>query len=126
MGEMFVRRGLLRAPKDFWSLSREELYQRYNGCGPSGNWLLEVLTFIVPDNLLGCDISMACNIHDFCWEDYEVPRKEADNLFLENMSALVEEYGGFLQPVRDWMAFQYYLAVKNYSGYHPPVDLFEI
>lgn len=121
----FVQQGLLRAPEGFWELSESEIYQMFNGCGPSGNWALAVLTVIIPDNLLGCDISMACNIHDYCWDDYDVEKKEADNLFLDNMSALVAAYGGWLQPVREWMAFQYFLSVKNYKGYHLPGDLME-
>jgi hypothetical protein len=40
-----------------------------------------------------------------------MPKKEADNLFEENLS--VEAKKAFWPPIAEWVAYMYYLAVKN-------------
>lgn len=108
------KKGNLVAPDYFWHLTPKQKEDLCNGCGPQGNFFHQILSWGVPDNLIGLDISEACNIHDFCWS-IDMARKSADNLFLDNMSSLIDAVGGPLLGVRHWMAFHYYLAVKGWK-----------
>jgi hypothetical protein len=85
-----------------------------NGCGP-GNWKVD----LVPDNLLGLDISECCDIHDW---DYTVGETEADkqagdHRLLHNViariNAAVGPFDKVLKPFRYIGAYDYYLAVKE-------------
>lgn len=106
-----VRYGDLAAPASFWRLNCRDRSRICNGCGPSGNIILDAFAWLIPDSILGLDISEACNIHDYCWE-INMPVKHADNLFLDNMSSLIDATGGMLASPRHVMAFHYWLAVK--------------
>lgn len=46
--------GIVLGPRSFWAADPSQ----YNGCGPDGAGAL------VPDNILGLDVSDLCNIHD--------------------------------------------------------------
>lgn len=104
----------LFAPPAYWRLTEEE--RKRHRCGP-GRGVLEKL---VPENLLGCSVSAACSIHDFCYaightiED----KNEADRIFLNNMIRLIEAYGGlhFMIHLRLRRAFIYYEAVCHFGG----------
>lgn len=73
----------LGACEEFWNLTSIEIKKLAHGCGPgSGIW-----EKIVPDNVLGADLTPACDIHDV--ECYFADTKEelaasAEN-FLFNM-----------------------------------------
>ncbi len=98
----------LKAPDEYYNLTPDQKADICNGCGPSG------YGFLVPDKfrLIGIDFNPACQIHDFCYH-IGMPKKEADNLFLENMLTIAETaHFGFKQTANR-MAFIYYLAVKN-------------
>lgn len=53
-----------------------------NDCGPEG-----LIGKLVPEHLLGTDISTACNIHDWMYQEGE-DRQKADLFFLTNMVLL--------------------------------------
>ena len=80
-----------------------------NGCGSGWNAIL------IPDNLLGLCIRLACCIHDYMYE-VGVTRKDkdfADKMFLWNMKCLIYSKGSLiLRPTRLTMARTYYHFVK--------------
>ena len=92
--------------------SRELIDEISNGCGPGG-WKFDV----VPDNLLGVDISRACEIHDWDYADGTLDRhrNEADKRFLRNMRKLVRAAGGprHLRWARLCLAWWYYRGVHK-------------
>ena len=98
----------LTAPVGYWSYSVEQLADLANGCGPKGwGWL-------VPDHYhwLGFDITIACNIHDVMYAmGYD--KKVADTIFFANCSVLAERAKPGGRVIAHWLAFHYYLAVKN-------------
>jgi hypothetical protein len=102
----------LIAPLDYWKLTEYQKKDLCNGCGPQGNFFNRLLSWGIPDNLFGLDIAEACNIHDFCWH-IDLGKKISDNLFLDNMSNLIDNVGGPLKGIRHVLAFHYWLAVKK-------------
>lgn len=96
----------LKAPTSYWHISEGLKQIICNGAGPKGwGWL-------VPDTIYGLSITEAANIHDYCYYT-KVDKKDADNLFFENMHALIDRGNFFLKPLRQWRAFIYYLVVKH-------------
>jgi hypothetical protein len=104
-------RGLI-APLSYWALSECQKNDICNGCGPQGNFFNRLLSWGIPDNLFGLNIAEACNIHDFCWH-IGLGKKLSDNLFMDNMSILINNVGGPLEGLRHILAFHYWLAVKK-------------
>ena len=100
--------GNLAAPEEFWSAPPELLARVCNGCGP-GNWKID----LVPDKLLGLNISEPCNIHDF---DYYlgVDKEAADERFLDNLISTIRAADNdLLLPLRLQQAACFYVAVKR-------------
>ena len=100
----------LYAPASYNAIERKKC----DGCGSGWNVKL------VPDSILGCDITEACNIHDYMYSiGQTIEHKEsADRAFLNNMTRLVMEYGGnwFTINLRLALIKRYYNAVKYYGG----------
>lgn len=105
-----VKKVNLYAPVSYNAIERKKC----NGCGSGWNAKL------IPDNLLGCDITEACNIHDYMYETGKsiADKKKADRAFLNNMTRLVMAYSGnwFTLNLRLAMVKRYYNAVKYYGG----------
>lgn len=80
-----------------------------NGCGPEG-----IIGKLVPDTLAGADISEACNIHDWMYQEGE-DKQKADLFFLANMVFICSRKSKWLLPLRAWLAVKYFLAVF-YAG----------
>lgn len=97
----------LEAPDEYHDADPEKIDDVVNGCGP------ESISFLVPNSILGVDISGACRVHD--WEYYEGnrPRKEVDARFLRNMMILVDARGGILRYIRRMVARWYWRSVKH-------------
>lgn len=88
----------------------EELKSRVcNGCGPAG-----LIGKLVPEKLAGADISEACNIHDWMYQEGE-DRQKADLFFLANMIFICSCKSKWLLPLRAWLAVKFFLAVF-YAG----------
>ena len=104
---------ILYAPEGYKKLTESQRRSMLNGCG-SGRFG----SFIVPDRILGLKITSACNIHDYMYQVGESleDKKEADRVFLNNMTRLVDEYGGFFKRVRLKLIRKYYQAVKYFGG----------
>lgn len=99
----------LLASKTYLEASQELKNRVCNGCGPEG-----LIGKIVPDNLVGADISEACNIHDWMYQEGE-DKLRADLYFLANMIYLCTQKSRLLLPARALMAVHYFLAV-HYGG----------
>ena len=106
---------VLWAPESFTLASEEQRKKVCNGCGP-GSWKHD----IVPDHLLWVNIGMACNIHDWMYEEgTEIEAKEkADRVFLNNMLRLVmgNSRSKILKAIRCRFAWRYFTAVSRYGG----------
>lgn len=122
MAVEMVKVGCLVAPAGYWMLPACAKVAMCNGCGPAGGFIMSALTLLIPDSLLGLSILEACNIHDYCCAKGEITRKQADNLFFDNMSALIDDTGGPLRPARHVMAFHYFLAVRTWSKTYAGID----
>ena len=98
----------LYAPESYTAIERKKC----NGCG--SGWSAG----LIPDSLLGCDITEACNIHDYMYTIGTTieAKKEADRVFLNNMTRIILGRGGLLTRWRLWLARRYYNAVKYYGG----------
>ena len=105
-----MKKVILYAPESYNAIER----QKCNGCGSGWNVKL------IPDSLLGCDITEACNIHDYMYTIGQTiqDKESADRTFLNNMTRIVIAYGGnwFMRNLRLAMAKRYYNAVKYYGG----------
>lgn len=99
----------LLAPQTYKEASEELKKCVCNGCGPEG-----IIGKFVPDKLAGADISEACNIHDWMYQEGEEKQK-ADVFFLANMVLLCSRKSKWLLPLRAWLAVKYFLAVF-YAG----------
>ncbi len=105
----------LFAPEEFWLLTDSQRSDICNGCGTKG-----IVGWIVPDSILGVDITMACDIHDYMYNAGEIKADKfvADDVFLNNMLRLIDAHGGCatMQKMRCKIARKYYLVVKEYGG----------
>lgn len=107
----------LYAPASYWQALPSVRAQLTNGCGPAG-WKID----LVPDSILGVNISEACNIHDWMYTvGCTIANKdEADRVLLNNMLRLINSDTGILSGVlRGWRrrwAWRYYEAVHRYGG----------
>jgi hypothetical protein len=97
----------------------DELKKLANGCGPSG-WKEK----LVPDNILGCDISESCVIHDIQYLTGEdiAEKESADRSFLNNMVRTIRARTKtflakkLLLSPRLKLAWVYYQAVNRFGG----------
>lgn len=106
----------LWVPIEYFKMTPEELEASHNGCGPGG-----VLAWLVPDSLLGKDITDACMIHDLCYKlgDTIEDKQVADRVFLNNMLRIVSPIGGkqtFIVSLRQSLALIYYKSVVDFGG----------
>ncbi len=100
------------APPEYFTLSPGTKARICNGCGPDG-WRFD----LVPDELLGVDISEPCNIHDYeYWLGND--RVMADVRLLANiLTACIEQHPGRL-PLLIPLANVYFLAVREAGARH--------
>lgn len=91
---------------DTYKKASAELKKRVcNGCGPAG-----LIGKLVPEKILGIDISEACNIHDWMYNE-GVDKQKADIYFLANMVLLCYRGNKWLMWLRAPLAVKYFLAV---------------
>jgi hypothetical protein len=104
----------LYAPQSYWIASPWQRHIVANGCGPKG------LGWIIPNWLWGCDITPACNIHDWMYH-YGLTladKEEADRVFLNNMIRIINirTKWSWLRKLRLDKAYTYYEAVARFGG----------
>ncbi|HBA73493.1 MAG TPA: hypothetical protein DCZ63_15260 [Geobacter sp.] len=104
----------LLAPPEYFALTPEAKADICNGCGPLG-WK----GMLVPDDLLGADITEPCNVHDYRYHcgGEEADRFVADREFLSNMLNVAESdsFDSALEEVRRELALRYYCAVRDHG-----------
>jgi len=105
----------LYAPFEYWGAPDELKIQICNGCGAAG-WKYDV----VPDNILGLNITTCCHIHDWMYHygtDNE-DKEEADRAMLNNLVRTInaKTRWAWLKRKRLAIAREYYEAVKLAGG----------
>ncbi len=103
----------LLAPASFWLATEKEIEEKTGGCGPGG-----IGDWFVPDALYGESIFLACQVHDWMYGEGKTveDKKWADLVFLVNMTLLVIDEGGLLDPVRLRKVMIYFQAVYFAGG----------
>lgn len=71
----------------------------------------------MPDQILGLDISEACQIHDYLYHigENEADRRYADDVFKTNMWILCDEAGGWKTWFRKVLCWYYWLGVRKFG-----------
>ncbi len=106
----------LSAPDSYRRALPEVVATIVNGCGPGG-WKVD----LVPDNLLGLDISEPCDIHNWRYEEGETEEdKRVGDLELRgNLIATINHEHDWddmvLRPHRYLLAYEYYEAVHLFG-----------
>ena len=98
-------------PFDDWAADTCKDYPSFCGAGSGiGDW-------IVPDRIWLLKVSVACHIHDLCWELAEPTSKdlvEANRVFLSNLMAIIKAKSNwFTRILRNQRAMIYYTAVDS-------------
>ena len=102
----------LFAPTGYWCLTPAGKKAFCDGCG--SGWTAG----LVPDHLLGLDISECCHIHDYTYSTSEATikaKESADRAFLNNMLRVVMSENK-MQTARRLLAWDYYQAVCMFGG----------
>jgi len=103
----------LRACDEFWNMTPLQVSKIAHGCGPGKGWK----EGIVPDIILGIDISPACIIHDveYFFGENRDDKDEADKNFLTNMLEINDSDSKFFlfKYLRRRIIFNYYSAVAD-------------
>ena len=106
--------GDLVSPDSLHRASDEDRSKVFNKCGPEG-----IASYLVPNSLLGVDISTSCNIHDWTYVEAknQLEHKVSDEIFLENMKQQVRNKTSdpILKTLRFGMAYLYFAAVRIYT-----------
>lgn len=97
----------LEAPRSYIEASQEDRDATANGCGPDG------ASSVVPNSILGLNISEPCRIHDWEYSTGDDIRSCIDARFYRNLLSMIDESGGFLLYPRRWIAFWYYKILIN-------------
>lgn len=107
----------LEAPPSYYqyqATNPEYLAALCNGCGPAG-WKYD----IIPDQILGCYVGEACNIHDYEYHlgQTEEHRKRADENFYNNLIKICHNHGGpwYVKEWRKKRVRKYYNAVRKFG-----------
>jgi len=106
-----LKNGILLAPGSFWAATDEERACVCNGAGPRGyGWA-------VPDTIWGLSITAAADIHDWMYNEgrTRADKDQADQVFLTNLTNLVNQAAWCLRWLRNRRAKKYYLAVKIFG-----------
>jgi hypothetical protein len=87
-------------------------------CGPG-----DFGDYLVPDKILGVDVTEACRIHDFQYGLFsqvssEEDRARADRIFLNNMLRIVRHHskGKWRLRARQVIAYVYYKSVRKFGA----------
>lgn len=100
------------APVEWYNLEEHEREAHSNGCGPGA------LSNVIPNSIMGLSIRRACDVHDWMYVEGKTPkdRQTADNLFLNNMRALIRKGSPWLAPMRNAIAWTMYRIVVAFGS----------
>ena len=102
----------LYAPVSYWEASPSEKSKICNGCGAKDG-------LDVPDTMWGLDISEACKIHDWMYQNGKTLADKifADAMFRLNLSMIIDKYSNpAMAYLRHGRAGKYYLAVVKFGN----------
>ena len=107
MKEKLQKKGIYYAPEGYWKLSKEDKKKiKLNKCGGD-----KITATLVPDYILGVDISEVCNVHDYMYLKGETAedKKRAEKIFYDNLQVAVNEKkgNGFVRFLRRGIASIY-------------------
>lgn len=113
----FIEAGcFLWTPGTFVSASDEDKKRICNGCGPKG------FGGFVPDNILGMNATIVCNIHDWMYSECETEDDEdiSDFYFRENIRRFIKTKQKD-EPIKTWFRLRiadiYFVSVAvTYCG----------
>jgi hypothetical protein len=98
----------LLAPVSYWNASQKEINEKTGGCGPGkiGDWF-------IPDSILGDSIFLACQIHDWMYDEGQsiYDKKWADILLDVNIKLLILSTETKTDAARIKIAVDYFIAV---------------
>lgn len=106
----------LVAPTSYWKFkdSSDLMKLIVNGCGPEG-----FLGKLIPDNILGIDISPACNIHDYMYTIFnsDTDFTLSNNVFRDNLIRLIMAHNTYIELTcaRRDIINSYYKAVCDFG-----------
>ena len=113
MEKIKLTEGIRYIPVSYFLASDEVRKLVVNGCG-AGGWKFD----IVPDTIYGLLITEDCNVHDWMYDQGSTQEDKdfADEVFLHNIRARINDGSWFLRPLRKIRAWEYYLAVRSPLG----------
>jgi len=112
----------LLAPLEYWYARPDQIADIVNGCGSRSSHL-------IPDKLLGLDITKACDIHDWMYTFDRNDRAKSDKVFFKNLLILNKHHSRnkFVEFFRKPLLALYYLGVRAFGSIHfkqvPEVEL---
>lgn len=102
----------LYAPLSYWDAPNAIKDRICNGCGAKDG-------LDVPDTMYGLDITEACKIHDWMYQQGETLADKifADAMFRLNLSMIIDKYSsGIMAYLRHGRASHYYFAVVEFGN----------
>lgn len=94
----------------FWDLTPEQYSATCNGCGSKAAHL-----DLVPDCILGADVSLACDIHDHAYH-LGLDKRRADISFFHNLLTLCQCESDFIFLSRAKICHAYFDAVVGFGN----------
>ena len=89
----------------FWELTDEQLANTVNGCGAKSARI-----DLIPDCIIGADINLACDAHDYAYW-LGLDKAKADREFLHNLCLACFDDNTVKYTARTMIAFKYFQAV---------------
>lgn len=100
----------LLAPLSMVRRPMDEILDATNGCGREGK-----IDEHVPDTIWGLDVSFACRVHDWMYEESDTKEEEqyADAIFAANLVSLIQQHtkSKIIMWLRLRRAYKYISAV---------------
>ena len=97
------------APLTYWEATEEQRKAVCNGCGAKGG-------INVPDTMYGLCVTLACNIHDWMFNEGKTLSDFyfANAVFIMNLAIIITSNGSkWLAPLRLARASKYFMAVQE-------------
>ena len=98
----------LYAPKSYWNATLKQKKEITNGCGAKDG-------VKVPNTMWGLNISQACNIHDWMYNEGKTLADFyfANAVFIMNLALIITSASKWLAPLRLARATKYFMAVQE-------------
>ena len=109
-----IKKDGLKAPKEYWELTEEQKNEMLNQCGGD-----PITTKIVPNYILGQNVSEACNSHDFMYITGKTAndKRIADQVFEENLKSLTKKNNNGLKGILNHFIVKIYSNLASFFGH---------